>query len=93
METQSLINAAFTSIGVMMGAILKAVWDGLKELRAADASLSDKVQRIEVLVAGMYVKREDFDRMTDVLFAKLDKIEAKLDTKANASDCPTKTHQ
>lgn len=93
MEPQSLINTAFAVVGALGGFILKAVWDGIKELREADSALTDKVQRIEVLVAGAYVTREDFGRMTATLFAKLDKIDAKLDLKANVADCPVKVHQ
>ena len=92
METQSIINAAFAALGAMGGFILKAVWDGLKELRDADSVLTDKVQKIEVIVAGQYVKRDEFDKTIAALFAKLDKIDSKLDLKANAADCPTKVH-
>jgi hypothetical protein len=41
------------------------------------------VQSIEVLVAGSYVKRDDMDKLTAALFAKLDKIELKIDGKAD----------
>ena len=67
--------------------------DSLKSLRTSDENLASKVQAIEVLVAGQYVKRDDFDRKIDALFAKLDVIDAKLDTKANTADCPARTHQ
>lgn len=93
METQSMINLAFSAIGALGGFVLKAVWDGLKELRDADSSLVEKVQKIEVLVAGQYIKREDFDRTIAALFAKLDKIDSKLDMKANRSECPSVIHQ
>lgn len=55
----------------------------MQELKKVDCELADKVQHIEVLVAGSYVKREDFDRLASALFAKLDKIEEKLDRKAD----------
>lgn len=93
METQSMINLAFSAIGALGGFVLKAVWDGLKELRDADSSLVEKVQKIEVLVAGQYIKREDFDRTIAALFSKLDKIDSKLDMKANRSECPSVIHQ
>lgn len=88
METQTLINTAFTTIGALAGFVLKAVWDGLKELRTADSLLADKVQAIEVLVAGQYITRESFSATITILFDKLDKIDAKLDQKANKADCP-----
>jgi len=93
METQSVINAAFGIVGALMGGIMKAIWDGLKDLQTADKSLLKDVSELQILVAGSYLKREDFDKMTQTLFDKLDKIDAKLDQKANKFDCPNKGHQ
>jgi len=45
--------------------------------------LMDKVSKIEVLVAGAYVKRDEFDRALTRLFEKLDHIDSKLDSKAD----------
>jgi len=35
------------------------------------------------LVAGSYAKRDELDKMAAAIFLKLDRIEAKLDTKAD----------
>ena len=58
-------------------------WDSYKELKKTDKELADKVSAIEVLVAGQYVKRDDFDRLAQAIFVKLDKIMDKLDTKVD----------
>lgn len=71
------------AVSVLFGWILKTVWDAVKDLQKADDELIDKVNRIEVLVAGEYVKREDFRSDMDRLFDKLDKIDKKLDSKAD----------
>lgn len=89
MEAQTIINAVFAMAGAMGGFILNAVWSGLKDLREADMALTTKVQNIEVLVAGSYVKTDAFSTMTEALFRKLDKIESKLDTKMDKVDCNT----
>lgn len=81
MDLQVAFNVAVALIGVLGGWILKALADELKMLRAADLLHNDKIQRMEVLVAGDYVRREDLDRFSSAVFAKLDKIEIKLDTK------------
>ena len=93
MEAQTLINVALGLLAFMGGWIMSNLQDSLKSLRTSDENLASKVQAIEVLVAGQYVKRDDFDRKIDALFAKLDAIDAKLDMKANVSDCPNRTHQ
>jgi hypothetical protein len=71
------------AVSVLFGWILKTVWDAVKDLQKADDELIDKVNKIEVLVAGEYVKREDFKADMDRLFNKLDAIDKKLDTKAD----------
>ena len=59
----------------------------LKSLQDADERLATKVQAIEVLVAGQYIKREDFDKTVSALFTKLDRIEEKIDRKVDRAEC------
>lgn len=80
---QVVVNWILGGVGGLMGFILSAVWQSVKDLQVADVTLAEKVQSIEVLVAGSYVKRDDLDKLTVALFAKLDKIETKLDCKAD----------
>jgi len=80
---QTTINWVFAGFGTLIGAVLKVFWDELVKLRTADSSLVDKVARIEVLVAGDYVKRDEFAKISDAIFAKLDRIEDKLDGKVD----------
>ena len=65
------------------GWFLNVAWSSLKSLQEQDRSLADKVARIEVLVAGEYVKKDDFERVIERLFDKLDHIEIKIDNKAD----------
>ena len=69
--------------GALGGYVLKSFSDSVKSLQIADGALVDKVQKIEVLVAGEYVKHVDLERLTNALFAKLDKISDKIDMKAD----------
>lgn len=78
---QDFLNWIFGIANLVIGFILKVIWDSYKELKKTDSSLADKVNKIEVLVAGQYVKRDDFDRVANAIFAKLDKISDKLDSK------------
>jgi hypothetical protein len=93
MEAQTMINAGLGLIAFMGGWILRNLQESMKSLRDSDEKLAAKVQAIEVLVAGTYIKRDDFDKTIIALFAKLDKIETKLDGKANRSECPNVVHQ
>ena len=81
--TQELFNIVVGVAGALGGWWLKVMWETLKDLQTADKELMDKVSKIEVLVAGAYVKRDEFDRALNRLFEKLDHIDAKLDSKAD----------
>ncbi len=80
---QTLFNISVTVIGFLGGWWLKVLWDAVKDLQAADKVLVEKVSSIEILVAGNYITRADFDKIGAAIFAKLDKIEDKLDRKVD----------
>jgi hypothetical protein len=63
--------------------VLNSLKDSINSLKKTDGELADKVQHIEVLVAGSYVKRDDLDKLANALFTKLDRIEFKVDGKAD----------
>ena len=83
MDMQTSFNIAVGLIAFLGGWILNGLRDSMKSLQTSDTELANKVQGIELLVAGSYVKRDDLDKLTTALFAKLDKIDAKLDAKAD----------
>lgn len=80
---QDIINWIFAGACAAIGFWVRVVWESLKDLRKSDEQLADKVSRIEVLVAGNYVKRDEFDRAIHRLFEKLDTIELKLSDKVD----------
>lgn len=80
---QTIINWLLAGFGALIGFLLNAVWQAVKDLQAADKALADKVGSVEVLVAGAYVKKDDFAHTIEALFKKLDKIEDKLDKKVD----------
>ena len=67
----------------MGGWILKVLWDSINELRAVDANLVEKVASIEIMVAGSYITRDEFQRTITSMFSKLDRIEDKVSQKAD----------
>jgi len=80
---QMMFNIAITLIGFLGGWVLNSLKASMEALQKADHELTIKVQSVEVLVAGSYVKRDDLDKLGGAIFAKLDKIEAKLDSKVD----------
>jgi hypothetical protein len=55
----------------------------VKDLQEADKELADKVAAIEVLVAGRYITREEFNSTFNQVFERLDRIRDLLSTKAD----------
>lgn len=80
-DLQILFNVAVAVIGGLGGWILKTLTDELKWLKTNDNQIVDKIQKMEVLVAGQYAKREDIDRLSEAIFKRLDTILEKLDSK------------
>lgn len=80
---QWLFDAIIFLIAGLGGWILKSITSALKDLQVADIVLADKVQAIEVLVAGQYIKRTEIDAIARQLFDKLDNIRDMIDKKAD----------
>lgn len=89
-DAQIYFNIAIVIFGGLGGWILNSLRDSLKSLHESDVALSNKVQGIEILVAGSYVTNSALEKLTTALFHKLDKIDDKLDHKI---DKPTYQQQ
>jgi hypothetical protein len=83
MDFQVGFNIAMMLAGFLGGWVLNNLRTSIDNLHTADSALTGKIQRVEVLVAGEYVRRDDLDKLTTALFAKLDRIEIKIDGKAD----------
>lgn len=81
MDVQAAFNIAVALCGALGGYTLKSISENMKSLQVADTRLADKVQKIEVLVAGQYVTHADLEKLNLALFVKLDKISDKIDSK------------
>jgi len=80
---QNIINWAVAGFGALGGFVLKSVWDAVKDLQFADRRITDKLASIEVLIVGDYIKKEEFNTISNIIFIKLDKIMDKLEAKAD----------
>jgi len=78
---QTLINYLMAGFGAATSFILRVIWEGLRELQKCDLEITSKINEIQLLVAGQYVKKEDLEKLSTALFNKLDRIELKVDGK------------
>ena len=79
MDFQTAFNIAAGIAGGFGGWLLNNLFLSMRDLSKADTELAAKVSSIEVLVAGQYVKRDEFNSKIDAVFNKLESIEDKLD--------------
>lgn len=82
-EYQVLFDVAIGVIGVLGGWTLNTVWAAVKDLQEADKELADKVAAIEVLVAGRYITRDEFNNTFNQVFERLDRIRDMIAMKAD----------
>ena len=80
---QTLFNIAITLVGFLGGWVLNSLKSSIEGLQKADHELTNKVQSVEILVAGQYIKRDDLNDLSKAIFNKLDRIEVKLDGKVD----------
>lgn len=80
---QDLFNIILGIASAFGGFYIKVMYDSIKTLTGDNEKLCEKVNAIEVLVAGQYVKRDYLDGLAKAMFEKLDKISDKLDKKAD----------
>jgi hypothetical protein len=80
---QDVINLVISGLGAVLGWLLRIVWEAQKEQRQETAELAHKVNQIEVLVAGHYVRRDELAGVLTRIDAKLDQISVKLDHKVD----------
>lgn len=83
MEPQAAFNVVVSIAGFLGGWWVKVIWEALKDLQHADKELVEKVASIEVLVAGRYISRDEFNSVVNRLFEKLDSIQNTVAGKAD----------
>lgn len=80
---QNFIILIIGAVNLLGGFLLNALWQSVKDLQATDSRIAEKVSSFEKTVAGEYMRREEFTLMMDTLLKKLDRIEDKIERKAD----------
>ena len=78
-----LINSLIAGAGGLVSFLLKRIYDALQDLQKRDDQITNKINQIEVLLAGQYVNRSQFDSSMTMVFNKLDAISDKLNQKVD----------
>jgi hypothetical protein len=76
MSNQEYINILGGIVSFFGGWLLKEVWESLKELRVTDQTMLAKVNSLEVVIVGQYVKKDDLEKILKTILEKLDGLES-----------------
>lgn len=82
---QTYFNVIIGISGFLGSWVLSVIWTNIKKLEKTDELMVQELSNIKVLLVGQYVTRDSFDKSLSALFTKLDRIEDKLDNKADKS--------
>lgn len=79
-DTQFIYLLAGVIIAVF-GWFQRQILTKINDLERQDASLGEKFSKLELLVSGEYIRRNELKGILEAVFAKLDKIMDKLESK------------
>lgn len=83
MNQQDLFNIITGVCGMLGGWWLHTIWGEVKALREQDQNIQSRIGAVEVLVAGQYVRRDDLDKLSNMIFEYLRRIEDVVKHKAD----------
>jgi phage host-nuclease inhibitor protein Gam len=80
---ETYLHSAITIVVGVFGYMLKVMWDSVKDLQRDDERLLAKINDLQVAIATDYAKREELRGEFKSFRDTLNRIERKLDNKAD----------
>jgi len=84
-DYQAAFNIVLGGFSFLAGVLLTNIWKEIKQLQVNERETTKRIGQIEILVAGTYTTKDEFTRVMDKVFTKLDTISEKLNDKADKS--------
>ena len=78
-----VVQLLLTLIGILIGWMVKGLFDRIRKLEEADAAIASQVAQLRVDLPTHYVSKGDFQQLAESLFNTLRRIEDKLDRKVD----------
>lgn len=76
MDWQPYINMGIGAIFAAAGWLIRQIWEAVQELKS-------DLKKLEVKMPVEYVRKDDLGEVVDRIYKQLDRIEGKLDSKAD----------
>lgn len=83
MDYQAAFNIILGGFSFLVGVLVTNIWKEIKQLQDNERETTVRISAIEVLVAGQYVKRDEYRHDIDKLFSKVDSIIHSLSAKVD----------
>lgn len=80
-DLQVLFNMSVGALGGIFGWLLNSIWQEIKTLQQNERKTSKEIAEINVLVAGNYVTKAEWNGAISNMQHTLERIENKLDKK------------
>jgi hypothetical protein len=80
---QTIVNWALLSVSALIGFFGHLSWMAIRDIQKAQSRLQMRVSEVEILVAGDYLRKQEFEKFVDRVICKLDAIDDKIDRKAD----------
>ena len=87
---QLIANIGFTLFGLVLVILVNVLFNRINDLMRDNKQLTKEVSELKVELPEKYMSKTDFQYVIDALFAKLDKIDDKLDRKADRTEHPVR---
>lgn len=87
MDQHTIVEGLLGLVAFFGGIFVRGLNESIKSLHEQDAALTKQLNEMSTLVAGDYLKTEKFEAIMVRLFEKVERINDKLDVKADKQDC------
>jgi len=78
---QQIFNVLFALVGALGGWCFKTIWGAIKDLQLENKQFTEKVSKVEILIAGNYASKADLTNAMTQITTQLYSIENKIDKK------------
>lgn len=83
MDWSQILQIAGGGVIALLGFLLSRTYGRIDAAHTELGSVRKDMTELALQVAKEYIRRDDFRAVTDAIFKKLDRIEGKLDNKAD----------
>ena len=82
-DTQLLVNIGMTVFNVLLLWLTTSLRSSISDRKDFEKETNMRIEELRLVVVGEYMKKADINQLISALFKKLDRMEEKIDKKAD----------